>query len=151
VARGAAVRQGRTAGLVSLVLDAEAFSAVARALDKSQPTRFVGALRAAVEEGDDVLVPAAVLSEAYRGGQYDQVVDACLGRFPSFTVVATDRSLAREIGHLLARAGRGSADHVDASVVAVAIQAGGAVVATGDPDDMSALAAGLLDVRIETL
>lgn len=137
---------------MNLVLDAEAFSVVARSLGKAPAaTRITNALRAALDEGDDVLVPAAVLAESYRGGGHDQAADACLGRFPAFVVVDTDRSLAREIGHLLARAGRGSADHVDAAVVAVAAQAGGGLIATGDPDDMSVLAAGLANVRVKRL
>jgi len=56
--------------------------------------------------------------------------------------------VARDIGHLLARAGRGSDDHVDASVVAVAVQAGGGLIMTGDVDDISALAHGVRGVRV---
>lgn len=137
---------------MTLVLDAEAFSVIARSLQKTgQSSPFLNALRVALEMGDDVLVPAAVLAEAYRGGRHDQVVDACLGRFPAFTVVNTDRSLARQIGHLLADAGRGSADHVDACVVAVAMFAGGGVIATADLDDIAALAVGRETIRVESV
>ena len=86
------------------------------------------------------MVPAAVLAEQYRGGRHDQVLDACLGRYPGITVIDTDRPLARQIGHLLARQARGSQHHVDATVVAVALACGGGVVLTSDPDDLAALA-----------
>ncbi|MEX0427628.1 hypothetical protein AB3X52_08360 [Nocardioides sp. DS6] len=92
-----------------------------------------------------------MLAEQYRGGRYDQIVDSCLGRHTGIGVADTTRILARTIGNLLARAGRGSADHVDASVVAAALAAGGGVIATGDPDDLNGLAADLPGVRIEPL
>lgn len=95
-----------------------------------------------------VIVPAAVLAEQYRGGRHDQVVDSYLGRETGIVVVSTTRDLARSIGHLLARAGRGSADHVDASVVAAAVEAGGGVIATGDPADITALADGLTGIAV---
>jgi len=135
--------------VTALVLDAEALSAVARSRAGSPPGAIHAALRAAVETGRDVVVPAAVLAELYRGGRHDQSVDACLGRFTGIDVADTTRPLARRIGHLLARAGRGSADHVDASVVAAALALGGGVVATGDPGDLEALAAGLPGIAIE--
>jgi hypothetical protein len=49
-------------------------------------------------------------------------------------VIGTDLALARQIGHILAAAGRGSQDHVDATVVACAKQSSSAVIVTGDPD-----------------
>lgn len=135
----------------TLVLDSEAFSALARSRSAQHPGAVHAALRAAVETGSDVLVPAAVLAEQYRGGQHDQIVDSCLGRYTGIEVADTTRNLARAIGNLLARAGRGSADHVDATVVAVAVSAGGAVIATGDPDDIAALAANLVGITVETV
>lgn len=137
---------------MNLVLDAEALSVLARAprSDRSS-SKVVNALIAALAQDRDVVVPAAVLSELYRGGQHDQELDACLSRFPAIMVVDTDRQLAREIGHVLARAGRGSDDHVDASVVAVAARSAGAVIATSDVDGISALTAGLRGVRVEGL
>lgn len=134
---------------MTIVLDSEGLSILAQLPSRKTTHRAtVEILEEALERQQDVLVPAAVLAELYRGGQHDQVVDACLSRFPAIVVIDTDQALAREIGHLLARAGRGSADHVDASVVAVAVRSGGAVIATADVDDMSALAAGLLGVRV---
>ncbi|MDR1119041.1 MAG: hypothetical protein LBL01_07090 [Bifidobacteriaceae bacterium] len=94
------------------------------------------------------MIPAAVLAEQYRGGGHDQLVDACLGRHTGILIVDTTRTLARRVGNILARAGRGSADHVDATVVAVASRAGESVIATSDPDDMRALAAGLPGITV---
>ncbi|HET8929671.1 MAG TPA: PIN domain-containing protein [Acidimicrobiales bacterium] len=134
-----------------LVLDSEAFSRLARSRSGHPPGAVHAALMAAAERGADVVVPAAVLAEQYRGGPHDQVVDACLGRYSGIDVADTTRGLARTIGNLLARADRDSTDHVDASVVAVALAAGGGVIATGDPDDLGALAAGLPGLSVESI
>lgn len=134
--------------MTALVLDSEAFSSLARSRSGGRPADVHAALRAAIHEGSDVFVPAAVLAELYRGGQHDQVVDSCLSEHSGMEVVDTTRQLARRIGNLLARAGRGSRDHVDATVVAVAVAAGGAVIMTGDSDDIGALAAGLVGITI---
>jgi hypothetical protein len=137
--------------VTALILDSEAFSRLARTRsDRGQVTVLV-ALRAAVDEGAAVLVPAAVLAEQYRGGPHDQVVDSYLGRSTGIEVVDTTRTLARLIGNLLARAGKGSKDHVDAAVIATALSVGGGVVLTGDPDDLAALAEGTVGVSVETL
>ncbi len=133
----------------TLVLDSEAFSQVARSRAGRRPGAALAALVAAVELGSDVLVPAAVLSEQYRGGRHDHLTDACLGRHSGIEVVDTTRPLAKTVGNLLARAGRGSEDHVDATVVATAVAAGGAVIATGDPDDLGVLSDGLVGITIE--
>ncbi len=134
-----------------LVLDSEAFSRLARSRSGRAPGTVHAALKAAAEVGADVVVPAAVLAEQYRGRRHDQLVDSCLGRFTGIAVIDTTRSLARTIGNLLARAGRGSADHVDATVVAVAVAAGGGILVTGDPDDLRDLAADLPNVTIEAV
>ena len=134
---------------MTLVLDAQALSVMARGLTGTgQRIGVLAALRAALEDGAELVVPAAVLAELYRGRQHDQTVDACLSRYQALVIVDTDRDLAREIGHLLARADRGSEDHVDATVVAVAARSGQAVIATGDVDDLSALAALLPGIRV---
>lgn len=134
---------------MTLVLDSESLSILARSRSAtSSQSLGVAAVTEALARGLDVLVPAAVLAELYRGPRHDQVLDSCLSRFPAIVVVDTDQALAREIGHVLARAGRGSADHVDASVVAVAVQAGGGLIMTGDVDDMSALAQGVRGIRV---
>lgn len=134
-----------------LVLDSEAFSRIARTHDLVDLGSVHAALTAAAETGSDVVVPAAVLAEQYRGGGHDQTVDACLGRHTGIDVVDTTRQLARTIGKVLARANRGSEHHVDATVVATAIAAGGGVIVTGDLDDIDALCDGLVGITIETI
>lgn len=121
-----------------VVLDAEALSSLARGGRHEATVR--AALAAAVAERTDVLVPAAVLAECYRGSRHDHAIDACLSRQGGIGVVPTDRPLARRIGHLLASAGRGSEHHVDATVVAVcATTGGGGIALTGDVTDLAAL------------
>ena len=97
------------------------------------------ALTAALAERVDVLVPAAVLSECYRGPRYDPAIDACLSRQGGIGVIDTDRSLARRVGHILAAAGHGSEHHVDATVVATCLLAGGGLILTADVGDLEAL------------
>lgn len=137
--------------MATLVLDSEAFSVLARSRVGGHPGAVHAALKAAVLTNSSVVVPAAVLAEQYRGGRHDQIVDSCLGRETGIAVVDTDRALARAIGNLLARAGRGSSDHVDASVVAAALRLGGGVIITGDPSDLTDLSDGLPGIRIEPL
>jgi len=133
----------------ALVLDAEALSALARGGPHERTVR--AAVAAALAESADVAVPAAVLAELYRGGGHDQTVDACLAREGGVAVAPTDRALARGIGHLLAAAGRGSADHVDAAVVAVCAAAGGGVVLTADPGDLAVLSGGSPAITVHGL
>lgn len=133
----------------ALVLDAQALSALARGGPHERTVR--AALAAALAEAADVVVPAAVLAELYRGGGHDQAVDACLAREGGVAVAPTDRPLARRIGHLLAAAARGSADHVDAAVIAVCAAAGGGVVLTADPKDLSVLSGGSPAIAVHRL
>lgn len=137
--------------MTALVLDSKAFSRLARARSGQAPGRVLAALNAASERGSDILVPAAVLAEQYRGGQYDQTVDSCLGRYTGIEVADTTRALARTIGNLLARSHRGSEDHVDAAVVAATLAAGGGVILTDDTDDLGDIADGLPGVRVESI
>jgi predicted nucleic acid-binding protein len=132
-----------------LVLDSEPLSSLARRGPHERTVR--AALTAALVEASDVVVPAAVLSELYRGGRHDQAIDACLAREGGIAVAPTDRSLARLVGHLLAAASRGSQDHVDATVVAVCAAAGGGVVLTADPLDLSALSGGSPAITIQPI
>jgi predicted nucleic acid-binding protein len=135
--------------MTALVLDAGALSLLARGGRRESTVR--AALTAALAEGAEVVVPAAVLAELYRGVGHDQTVDACLSREGGVAVAPTDRSLARRIGHLLAAARRGSAHHVDGAVVAVCAAAGGGVVLTGDTTDLSVLAGGSPAITIHGL
>lgn len=135
----------------ALVLDATALAALSDVRSAKQPTPIEAALKAAELAGWDVLVPAAVLAELYRGGAHDQKLDACLGRNTGVRLAETDRSLARQVGHILARAGRGSEDHVDATVVACASNATRAVIVTGDSRDLAALSAPLTGIVVEPI
>lgn len=131
----------------SLVLDNAALAALA-----AEPGAAKEVVRAAVTAAlrlqRDVVVPAVVLAEMYRGRQLNQVVDACLSRETGLKVRATDRPLARLVGGILTAADVGSAHMVDAHVVAAAVESGGGLCLTGDPDDLSALAAPYTNVQV---
>ncbi len=131
----------------ALVLDAEAVSSLAR--PRGATFREVhAALEAARRMQRDVVTPAVVLAELYRGPRRNQVVDACLSRETGIRVRDTDRSFARYVGGVLAAAGAGSADMADAHVVASAVEAGGGVVLTGDAGDLTRLAASYPNVHV---
>lgn len=133
-----------------MVLDAAALSALAR--PRGQRFREVrAALEAARRLGRDVVVPAVVLAELYRGPGHSQIVDACLSRETGITVQETDRSFARLVGGVLTAARTGSKDMVDAHVVAAAVVAGGGVVLTGDRLDLERLAAAYPNVSVSTI
>ncbi|MGH3350991.1 MAG: hypothetical protein ACRDPS_10025 [Nocardioides sp.] len=139
---------------MSLVLDSEAVSRLIAAGGShvgtgeerfQQPGKDPGAvLVAALQEAARRKLPlattAAVLSEQYRTS-HAAAVSSFLGRNRHIKVVATDERLAPVVGRILSRAGRGSADHVDATVVATAglSSSAGAVIATSDPDDIENL------------
>jgi len=125
----------------ALVLDSDALSRLARLTPADAPGVVQAWIRAAANLDSRVLVPAAVLAEQYRGGGHDQALDSFLSRNRGIEVIDTDRSLARHVGHILAAAKAGSELHVDACVVATAITAGGGVILTSDPKDLSRLAA----------
>ncbi len=135
------------------MLDCAALDQLARSRgpQRSRPGRVHAALRGALNADAQVIVPAAVLAELYRGSTHDQAVDACLGRNGQIAVADTTRQLARQIGHLLAHANCDSAHHVDAAVVATALASGGGLILTGDPGDLKALAAGQPRIRVEGL
>lgn len=126
--------------MTRVVLDAEAFNAMAGPpTDRGREVARV--LTAASSVGGEVVVPTVVLAELYRPGRL-AMVDSCLSRNErAIGCRDTDRSLARLVGGVLAAAGRGSQDIVDAHVVATAVEAGRAIVLTGDERDMRRLAA----------
>jgi len=133
-----------------LVLDAEALSSLAR--DRGPRFREVwAALEAARRLRRDVLVPAVVLAELYRGPRHNQVVDACLSRETGLRVRETDRPMARLVGGVLAAARAGSGDMVDAHAVAAAVEAGGGIVLTGDAGDLERLAAAYPNVLVAAI
>ncbi len=122
------------------MLDSEALSALAQ----PRGQRFVevrAALEAARRLRRDVVVPAVVLAELYRGPKLNQTVDACLSRETGLEVRDTDREFARLVGSVVAAAKADSGVLVDAHCVAAAVETGGGVVITGDPRDLERLAA----------
>ncbi len=134
-----------------VALDLEAFNALAGP-DSTTKQRVRRILRTAERLGREVAVPSLVLAELYRGRGRNQLVDACLAREDgSVSTRDTDRDLARIVGAVLADSQAGSELIVDAHVVALTLEAGGGVVVTGDPDDLTRLAAGYRNVVVETV
>jgi predicted nucleic acid-binding protein len=136
-----------------LVLDAEAVNAL---LDPRHPAeqKVRKAMRAARRLGRDVVIATGTLAELYRGAGRNQAIDALIAREArnnGLQLRDTDRSLARLIGALLSEAGASSALFADAHPVAVAVEAGGGVVQTADPDDLARLAAPYRTVLIDEL
>lgn len=93
---------------------------------------------------------AAVLAEVVRGRPQDAAVFGGLRR-ERVEVHAVDSRVGVRAGQLLGACGAGSELAIDAFVVAVADLAGGAVVATGDPQDMRRLASHATAVAVATL
>jgi len=136
---------------VIVCLDAEAFNALAGD-DTERKRRVRRILGAARRLGRDVVVPAVVLAELYRGHGHNQLVDACLARErASLESRDTDRHLARIVGGVLTAAGVGSSMIVDAHVVAVVVEAGGGVVVTGDRLDLERLSAPYHHIVVEAV
>lgn len=134
-----------------VALDSEAVSALAGPSSvRKQRVRRI--LRRAQQLERRVVVPSLVLAELYRGRGHNQLVDACLARESgSIDARDTDRVLARIVGGVLAGAGARSTMIVDAHVVAVAVEAGGGVVVTGDPDGLQHLSASYPHIVVEAV
>jgi predicted nucleic acid-binding protein len=135
---------------LALVLDAEALSSLAR----TRGPRFRevrAALEAARRLRREVVVPAVILAELYRGPGHNQIVDACLSRETGILVRTTDQAFARLVGGVLAAARAGSADMADAHAAAAAVEAGGGVILTGDESDVKRLAAPYPNVRVKAI
>jgi predicted nucleic acid-binding protein len=133
-----------------LVLDSEAVNAL---LDPRHPSerKVRQAMEAARRLRRDVAIATGTLGELYRGAGRNHALDALLARESADGLVLrdTDRSLARLIGALLSEAGADATLFADAHPVAVAVEAGGGVVQTADPDDLGRLAAPYRTVVIE--
>jgi predicted nucleic acid-binding protein len=132
----------------ALILDAEAIHALARAAERPVlAARARAILQVAREEQALVHVPAPVLAEVCRGGRFDAAIDRLLsGR--GISVLPLTETDARRAGALLTRARLGSEHAVDAFVVASGLGQGRAIIATGDPDDISRLSAGFRQIRV---
>ncbi len=125
-----------------LILDSGAVIALAR-----NDPRARAVLTAAWEIGADVSIPAIVLAETVRGAADDAPVNRVIeavGR-----VLPVDEPIGRTAGSLLAASGTNAT--VDAVVVASALAVGGAVVLTGDPDDLGPSAARHPEVVVRPL
>ncbi|MES1241096.1 MAG: type II toxin-antitoxin system VapC family toxin [Acidobacteriota bacterium] len=130
-----------------VVLDAEALAALAgRPGARSREVR--AALRAAANLRREVIVPSVILAELYRGPRHNALVDACLSRETGLKIRDTDRPLARIVGGVLAAAQAGSEHLADAHVIATAVELGGGVALTSDPDDLERLAASFRNVMV---
>ena len=135
----------------TIVFDCVPLNILIRPDSKAAELKKVQALLlAASRKGAELVVPAAVIAELYRG-THAAGVDGWINRHPAWMIQDTTRELARVVGRLLDSAGRGSADHVDGCVVASAIVAGGGTIVTGDPRDISAIAAGNAAVTVAAL
>jgi predicted nucleic acid-binding protein len=123
-------------------------------LSRQQGQRFSetrAALEAARRLRRDVVVPAVILAELYRGPKQNQLVDSCLSRETGLSVRDTDREFARLVGSVLGAAKADSEDLADAHCIAAAVEAGGGVVVTGDERDLDRLAAPYPNVQISPI
>lgn len=139
---------------VPVVLDAAGLNAMGTA---SPPEALRALLTEAHRRGRGVLVPAVVCAEVARGVARTRRMEQALARRTgpaggrsAATVVATDLAVAKQVGAVLHAAQAGSADIVDAHVVAVCVPHGGGVVITSDPGDIQRLSAAVPHVRVVT-
>lgn len=133
-----------------LVLDAEALSSL-RSPHEKHIDSVRAAIQVAVELNRPVVVPAVVLAELYRGAGENAALDALLSRDGRLVIKQTDRAFARFVGGVLAGAGAGSVDMVDAHCVAAAVERGGGLVLTGDAADLTRLSAPYSNVTVAEL
>ena len=125
-----------------LILDAGAVIALSRS-----DARARAVLAAAIEAGADVSIPAVVVAETVRGVAADAPVNRVVKAVGEVGLVT--EAIGRTAGRLLGEAG--SSATVDAIVVATAIEASGAVILTGDPADLGALASRHREVVVQAL
>jgi hypothetical protein len=132
----------------ALILDSEAVHALARPTERGVlAERARAILHVAHERRALVRIPAPVLAEVCRGPHFDAAVDRLLnGR--GIKVTELTRATAQRAGVLLTRAKLASTHAVDAFVVATALEFESSIIATGDPKDISRLAAAHRQVRV---
>ena len=122
-----------------LLLDSEALSALAHG--PAHRRDLVRALMISMRKrGLPIAVVAAVLAEVVRGRPADAAVFGVLRR-ERVDVMPIEARAGVRAGQLLGAARASSALAVDAFSVAVGDLAGGAIIATCDPDDLGRLAA----------
>lgn len=125
-----------------LILDSGAVIALSR-----NDARARAALVAAHEVGASVSIPSVVVAETARGHARDAPVNRVLSAVGQ--VLSVDEGTGRVAGALLGAAK--SSSTVDAVVVASALAVGGAVILTGDADDLRRLATNHDEVLIQPL
>jgi predicted nucleic acid-binding protein len=121
------------------------------------PDQLRALLAEAHGRGRSVIVPTLVCAELARGRTRTRALETAVARHdrargerPALKLIDTDFGLARQVGTILEASGLGSEHVVDAHVVAVCVPAGGGLVVTADPDDISLLAAAVPAARIRT-
>ena len=125
----------------SLILDTGAVIALVR-----NDRRARALLTVAQDEGVDVIVPPAVVTQTIRGGAGDAAVNRLL---KVVFIPFVGERLARVAGQLLGASSL--TDVADAQIVAEALRRAPSTILTGDPEDMMRLASGLPGIRIMTL
>ncbi len=125
-----------------LILDSGAVIALSR-----NDLRARATLAAAREAGVEVSIPSVVIAETVRGSAKDAKVNRVIKSVGEVT--APDEDTGRVAGVLLGAAR--STSTIDALVVASAIELGGGIVLTGDPEDLEPLAEGHPEVVISPL
>ena len=135
----------------AVVLDTRALELIADPYaDVQAASRMRDILKTATRTGIPVRVPTAVLAEAYRGTPADAAIDRILGS-GGIRPITMGQAIARLAGGFRYRDHLDSCHTVDALVIATAVRLGGAVVATGDPDDLRSLARDHANVKVEAL
>lgn len=124
-----------------LILDSGAVIALSRGEERARAH-----LSRALRVGARVEVPVGVVAETLRGGPRDAPIHRLLAYA---TVPPITEAAGRLAGRLLGQAA--SSETVDALIVAQAILGGGAVVLTGDPKHLTALASRNPEVAIRVL
>lgn len=104
-------------------------------------------LTRALELDAAVEIPVVVVAETLRGGPRDAAVHRVLKAVDD--IPETGEDIGRIAGHLQGAARMTAV--ADALVVAQAVAAGGALVITGDPEDLQRLAAPHPEVWIQSL
>ena len=126
--------------MARLILDSGAV--IALAAGQARARQFV---ERALRDRLLIVVPAAVVAETTRGGARDAPVNRILHAVHEIPPIT--EAGAREAGRLLATANIPNAT-IDALIVAEAVLHGPSVILTGDPSDISALAANHRHVRV---
>jgi predicted nucleic acid-binding protein len=132
-----------------LLLDSEALSAVAHG-PAVRRDRVHALIREMRSRELPIATVSVVLAEVVRGRSRDSAVFAALRR-ERVLVKPVDTTVAVRAGRLLGATRRASEHAVDAFVVAVAEQAGGAVVATVDVDDFEVFAEHATNVSVASI